>query len=602
MPMTPDEYKALFAPKVKAAPISEVVATNGHVEPVESNEATSATPFEASDSDFGGYTRKFVKEDWQTHDIHHLLHYMDRHNVNSVHPFEGVTESDWPNVGTANWSEMGCYKTSTGLWLLDGIMRERGVTNPNILIITSKGGKGTFYEAIPEILPEYTIVNIETQSIALFKNGQLLKLPKEHKFVPKLFKFPCVCIAHYPIFSRSNYGQFEVDEEGLPVKYIDDNGIEQFKFKEFTQADYIFTRKWDYVWCDEFHRLKDRNAKQTVGVKKIKTNYGRHGSTGTGFINRPHEIWSLLNWLDKKKYGSFWEFRDEYCELDVVDGVTYIKGVKPEKVQEFRDLVRSIGVRRTLSQVMPHIKEPIFVPKDIDLNPTQRRMYDQIKMELKALDAKGVELYAANVLALLQRLRQICVATPEVIEDYYDPASDRRIQKIKLVEPSSKLDEVMNILEELQWDDDLKEPLVVFSNFKDPLELLKARLNKHNQAVHEMNLPDSELYKYIHLEEKDSDVVRYRKWHDDFPTMQYRVFMSTLQLGGESINLTPAHHVVFLDRSWSPKDNSQGIGRIRRPGQEGQPVVIHLNAEDTTDEYIENVNIRKQGWFNDIFG
>jgi SNF2 family DNA or RNA helicase len=199
-------------------------------------------------------------------------------------------------------------------------------------------------------------------------------------------------------------------------------------------------------------------------------------------------------------------------------------------------------------------------------------------------------------------LRQICVATPEVVEDYYDPVLERRFQKVRLVEPSSKLDEVMRVLEGLQWDDEKKEPLVIFSNFKDPLELLKARLNKHNTFITENGFHDDMLYKYIHLDVKDSDVERYRKWHDEFPKLEHRVFMSTLQLGGESINLTPARHVIFLDRSWSPKDNAQGIGRIRRPGQEGQPVVIHINANNTTDQYIEQVNDIKQGWYNQIFG
>lgn len=78
--------------------------------------------------------------------------------------------------------------------------------------------------------------------------------------------------------------------------------------------------------------------------------------------------------------------------------------------------------------------------------------------------------------------------------------------------------------------------------------------------------------------------------------------MSTLQLGSESINLTSARHIIFLDRSWSPKDNSQGIGRVRRPGQEGQPIVINIEAEDTTDQLLEDKNVRKQGWFNEIFG
>lgn len=580
--MTPDEYARLFKhPQNTVTPSTEVEpSNNGH----DNND-------DLSEIEFTGYSSKFVQADWQKEDIDHLLDFYEnraREELEEEHPKIG-------EYGVANFSEMGCYKTSTGLWLIEQLIEKAGNKDkqPAILIITSKGGKGTFLEAVPQILPDYTILNIETQALFYYKNGQMLKLSKDLKYVPKEFAMPTVCLAHYDIFSRSNFGKFETDEQGKPLQL---NG--KFVFKPWTQADYMINREWDVVWCDEFHRLKDRDARWTVNIKKLKTRVAKHGSTGTGFINRPDEIWSLLNFLDKRKYGSYWNFYEEFCEIDDYDGYAKVKGCKPEKLPEFRKMVRDIGARRTLDEVMPHIKRPIFKPIPVELNPTQRRMYDSIRKELEAEDEKGTPLYAANVLSLLQRLRQICVGTPEVIEDYYDPTLDRRVQKIKLTEPSSKLDAVMDILEGLQWDDEHKEPLVVFSCFKDPLELLKARLDKHNEAV----VGTDWEYKYIHLDVGDSDVERYRKWHDEFPTLQYRIFMSTLQLGGESINLTPSRHVVFLDRSWSPKDNAQGIGRVRRPGQEGQPVVIHINANNTTDQYIEKVNAIKHGWFQEIFG
>src|SRR5580765_410322 len=598
MAMNRNEYEALFGKPQTSEP--EVLSPEEHKDWLLERMANSVPPpvqelngngeWTEDDEIFQGYKRKFVREGWQDYDIFHLLRY------NGTRESQLVGELPPPTYGTANWSEMGCYKTSTGLWYLERKLAEmQKFKNPSVLIITSKGGKGTFLEAVPEILPDFQILNIETQSISLYKNGFMLKLPPDKlKFVPEEFAFPVVCLAHYDIFSRSNFGKVEIDEEGNPIK--DEKG--GFKFKPPLQADYIIAREWDFVWCDEFHRLKDRKARWTVNIKKVKSRVGRHGSTGTGFINRPDEIWSLLNWLDKKKYGSYWNFREEFCEVDDSDGYAKIVGCKPEKRDEFRQVVRSIGVRRTLDEVLPDIKFPIFKPEEVELNKEQRRMYNAIKMELAALDKNGVELHAANVLSLLQRLRQICVGTPEVTADYYDAALGRRIQKIRLTEPSSKLDKVMEILEGLQWDDEHKEPLVVFSCFKDPLELLKARLDKHNEiaAGTDWEMP------YIHLDVGDSDLVRYEKWFKTFPKMQHRVFMSTLQLGGESINLTPARHVVFLDRSWSPKDNNQGIGRIRRPGQKGQPVVIHINAINTTDQYVERVNDVKHGWFKQIFG
>jgi SNF2 family DNA or RNA helicase len=292
-------------------------------------------------------------------------------------------------------------------------------------------------------------------------------------------------------------------------------------------------------------------------------------------------LWSLLNFLSRKTYPSFNRFKEYFSLIDIWDGYGKEIGIRPEHKDELRDTVFSVGVRRTLDEVMPYIKRPVFVKYDVNLNPIQRKMYDEIKHELQTYDRKGLPIHSPNVLSALMRLRQVTVATPEVTEDYFDELSGKRVQRIRLTEPSSKLDTVMEIIEGLEWDEESKQPLVVFSCFRDPLELLEKRLD-------DAKIP------YLHLHQSDNDQERYRKWAEEFPSMKYRVFMSTLQLGGESINLTPARHVVFLDRSWSPKDNSQGIGRLRRPGQEGQPVVININGKNTTDQRIERVVKEKQ--------
>lgn len=497
---------------------------------------------------------------------------------------------------SANWDDMGCKKTTTGLWAIQRMIEEEGIEKPSILIITTRAGKGTFYDWAPRILPDCMLLDAGSQSISVVKDGKIIKLPPSKlKYVPAKFDFPCIVLAHYQIFSRSTHGQFKMDAEGNPQRDEDGGAIMEDK----TQTDYICTREWDFCWLDESHKIKDRNAKWTKNIDRIKAK-NRHVSSGTGYINRPSEIWKPLNWLDPAAFASYWTFHDLFCDFDESDGYSREIGVKPEMRDAFRKIVRAYGPRRTIDETHPNIKKPIFVNRDVELNETQRRMYDEIKGQLYALDKKGVPIHATNVLTLLQRLRAICVATPEVVEDYYDEDLERRIQRIKLVEPSSKLDDLQNLIEELSWDEEYKAPVVVFSNFVGPLELLQARFEKANEACEKMHIEPE--FPYIWLKASDNDETRYRKWHDLFPTLQYKVFMSTVQLGGESINLTPARHVVFLDRSWSPKDNSQGIGRIRRPGQEGQPVVININAINTVDRYIEEVNNIKQGWFHTIFG
>ena len=58
----------------------------------------------------------------------------------------------------------------------------------------------------------------------------------------------------------------------------------------------LLTKHWDMVICDEAHRLKNYDAQWTRNIKKIKAAY-KHIMTGTGFVNNPAEIWSLLDFL-----------------------------------------------------------------------------------------------------------------------------------------------------------------------------------------------------------------------------------------------------------------------------------------------------------------
>lgn len=506
-------------------------------------------------------------EDWQRRDIENLMN----------HPF------------SANWSQMGCKKTSTGLWLIQRTMIEAGIEKPAILIITSKSGKGTFYQLAPHILEGYQLLTITAQGLAVVRDGKEIPIPK-WKNVPKAFDFPAIVLTNYELFSRSNDGKYFLDKED---EIVIDPVTKEPIMQEWKQSDYLIDRNWDFVWIDEAHKIKERQGKQAVNIKKLKSKY-KHLSTGTGFINRPTEIWSLLNFLSPARYGGYWNFRNAFCRVTDEDGISYLQGLKPEMIDPFRRIVRDVGPRRTLREVMPHIKEPINIVKKVTLSPAQRKMYNEIRAELKAMDKNGVPLHSANVLSALQRLRQICVATPKVVFDDFDEKAGKRIIKVQLEDPSSKLDAVQDILEDSSEED----LFVVFSCFKDPLDLLAARLTERRDPKGNLKVPG---VPFIHMKSGDSDEERYQKWAVEFPKREHKVFMSTLQFGGESINLTPANYIIFLDRSWSPKDSMQAIGRIDRPGQTQQTFVYNIEAINTTDQRVFEVNEIKGSWFKKIF-
>ena len=87
-----------------------------------------------------------------------------------------------------------------------------------------------------------------------------------------------------------------------------------------------------------------------------------------------------------------------------------------------------------------------------------------------------------------------------------------------------------------------------------------------------------------------------------WPTKKHMVFLSTLDLGADSMNLSSAHRAIFIDQSWSPAKNKQAIGRVYRPGQTGAVQLIYIRATGTVDYRVLDTVNQKHSWFRTIFG
>jgi hypothetical protein len=492
--------------------------------------------------------------------------------------------------GSCNWSEMGSFKTTTAEWLLE--QKTKHTANPRVLIITTKTGKGPYLESLWEVLPEWDIFTVGTVKNQLVLGSRVT--PWDVKLPNPLYMRPVVVLAHFNCFTNKACQPQQVQEmhvlpNGKKVKrpVLNEDGTIQMVIPKCNE---LMTKHWDMIIVDEAHRIKNHDAQWTRNIKKLKAPY-RHIMTGTGFVNNPSEIWSLLNFVWPKEFTSYWKFREYFCEEDDWSGYRKVVGIKPRKEDEFRELVRKVGVRRTMIECFPDIAEPIETVVPVGLSKIQEKMYIETLENLYTMDAKGVPLHSPGVLAMLTRLRQITAATPEVIGDEWNDDLQRRVIKIKLVEPSSKLDAAMEVIEGLEWDDDRKDQVVVFSAFREPLELLAKRLSKKNIS-------------FLHMKSEMGEKERFALWNKDGPwwRKEHQVFLSTLDLGAESINLASAHRAIFLDQLWSPAKNKQAIGRVYRPGQTGAVQLIYIRAENTVDYRVLGAVNEKHGWFKQIFG
>ena len=350
---------------------------------------------------------------------------------------------------------------------------------------------------------------------------------------------------------------------------------------------------WFHVIADEVHALQDRKSQQTKAVKKIKAFY-KTGLSGTPVFNKPDDLWSLLNWMYPKYWKSYWGYFKRYIKWVEWDGYRTVVGVNNE--EELQALMAGFYIRRKKEEVLSDLPEKYYTTIKVKLHTQQARAYNQMKKEMLAWigEHEDEALQAPVVIAQLIRLQQFASAYAEIeqyevqVKDYdIDPLDIDRFRedgikiyqerdgrfytfvtetrtRLTLADPSSKLDVAMEIIQSTD------EPIVVFSEFAQMINLLGARLEKAGISYG--------LYTGSQSRADRDRLVQ------DFQDGKVRVFAGTIGAGGVGITLTRSSTVIILNRNWAQALNQQAIDRLHRIGQKNAVHVIDIVAEGTIDE------------------
>jgi SNF2 family DNA or RNA helicase len=351
---------------------------------------------------------------------------------------------------------------------------------------------------------------------------------------------------------------------------------------------------WFHVIADEAHHAKNRKAQMTQALKRIHAE-NKLASTGTPADDKPHDIWSILNWLYPKKFTSYWRFYNDHVEWDThpKGGYRIIKGVR--NVQKLHEDIRPFYVRRQKEEVLTDLPDKTYSEIHVTLQAQQRRAYEQMKKDMLAWVGENEDkpVAAPVAIARLMRLQQFAlthmdveegwkqVRMPEgrlkwLLEHNQTPHAhpDGRLPRegfeyapgviYKMVEPSSKLDVVMQLIE-----DNPHESFVVFSQFKQVANLLSRRLTAAKISYG--------------CYTGDTTKVDRDRIVDEFQAGKRKVFVGTIRSGGEGITLTRARTMLFTDRDWSPTKNRQAEDRIHRIGQKNAVQIVDIVANDTVD-------------------
>lgn len=326
--------------------------------------------------------------------------------------------------------------------------------------------------------------------------------------------------------------------------------------------------------ADEAHRAKNPSAKQTRAAWAVaKQCEFRFALTGTPVANSPEDTWAIMHMVEPHEWPAKGQFIDRYALQSWSQfGFMNIVGIRGDVKDEFFRILDPRFIRRPTQVVVPGLKEKLPPQvREVELIAKQRRAYDQLKKELLAELESGM-LMATNPLTRMIRLVQLASSYGEV-----DEAGN-----LTLTEPSSKLDALDDILEEIGDE----EQAVVFAESRQLIDLAAHRMEKA---------------KVTHgLITGGIDVHRRQSAVDDFQNGASRLILATLGAGGEGITLTAARHVIFLQRSFSLVKNLQAEDRVWRKGQMRSVQRIDIMAANTIEAHVFEVGLEKAARLEEI--
>lgn len=300
--------------------------------------------------------------------------------------------------------------------------------------------------------------------------------------------------------------------------------------------------------ADEVHSVKDASTKRTKALKALATATPHVlGLTGTPIVNRPGEVFPILNLIRPDLFPSWPLFMKTY-------GITKLgkwrkKGKNCGNPRLLRADLQSFTLRRLKKDVLPELpdKARYVVPLQLDNLLEYQEATMNIVRWIKENEGPEKAARAARASAIV------------------------KIEKLKQIALRGKLQAAVSWIENFLASG---QKLVVFATHNDVISYLKMHFG--DSAV---TLTGKHQVRQRHL--------AVQRFQTD-PTCI--LFIANLRAGGVGHSLTAAADTAFIELGWTPGDHDQAEDRPNRIGQTATKLAAwYLIAANTLEKWIAEV-------------
>ena len=344
-------------------------------------------------------------------------------------------------------------------------------------------------------------------------------------------------------------------ERALEAFARSDSAVALVHYEGLRLVDWRTVKGIQLVICDEAHRLSKggpggKSPQFYKALKSIKADY-RMALSGSIIVNTPEDLFGALHWLFPDNYSSRWrDWNNRFLEFRTGPWGQEYMGIKARQLEPMqREVGQYLTVRRKEDE-LPDLPDRIDQTIEVELSPSQRKVYDDLQNRFIAELPDGEVILAPTVLSQLTKLRQVASGLDLLAEG---------------VDDSTKIDLAMELVE-----DNLPNKTVVFAWHRATVRAMSARLEKAGIQ-----------HWAIDGDVKESDRSAYVKDFQENP--ETKVIVATIKTLGEAVTLHAASDLIFIESSWVPTDMEQAADRVYRIGQTNHVTITNIVAKDTVD-------------------
>jgi len=332
------------------------------------------------------------------------------------------------------------------------------------------------------------------------------------------------------------------------------------------------------IAVDESTTIKNPKAQRTKNLLKLALNTKyRRILTGFPVTQSPLDLYSQSAFLstDLIGFNSFYSFQNRYAKVinRNMGARTFRQVVGYQNLEELTGRVAEFSYR-VLKKECLDLPDKVYQRREVELTAEQKKVYKQLKDYAIAELASHELVSVTSVLTQILRLHQVVCGFV------------RQDQGDEVEIPSNRLDELINILQEVQGK------TIIWANYQYDIKRILKKLHDitgvNSVATYYGETPDEDRQEII------------RRFQD--PNSELKYLISNTQTGGYGITLTEASNVIYYSNNYDLEKRLQSEDRAHRIGQTNKVTYIDLVAKDTVDEKIVKALRNKLDLAQEVLG